>query len=211
MTHGHTKFAYLGDRTDIQTARERRRGFIEEVGRAGHSRPPRFPSRRSFTTRKRRGGPPFSLTSEDLRRPSSPARTSSRSAMRALKELGASKRVALVGFDDFTLADMMEPGVTVIAQHPDRIGKLPPNGCWPGSMATTTLRRPTLSPPSSSKAAPAKSARRHNPFPKRTAPPPNQPERRIMTKTLYAEFTVKAGSEARVAEMMRRTHRARPQ
>ena len=45
--------------------------------------------------------------------------------MRALKEpLGASKRVALMGFDDFTLADMMEPGITVIAQHPERIGKL---------------------------------------------------------------------------------------
>ena len=42
--------------------------------------------------------------------------------MRALKELGAHKRVALVGFDDFTLADMMDPGVTVIAQHPERIG-----------------------------------------------------------------------------------------
>jgi LacI family transcriptional regulator len=32
--------------------------------------------------------------------------------------------VALIGFDDFTLADMMDPGVTVIAQHPERIGKL---------------------------------------------------------------------------------------
>jgi LacI family transcriptional regulator len=44
--------------------------------------------------------------------------------MRALKELGLSKRVALIGFDDFTLADMMDPGITVIAQHPERIGKL---------------------------------------------------------------------------------------
>ena len=35
MAHGHTKLAYLGDRPDIQTARERRRGFIEELGRAG--------------------------------------------------------------------------------------------------------------------------------------------------------------------------------
>ncbi len=31
----HRKLAYLGDRTEIQTARERRRGFIEEMGRAG--------------------------------------------------------------------------------------------------------------------------------------------------------------------------------
>ena len=35
MSRGHTRLAYLGDRTDIQTARERRRGFIEEIGRQG--------------------------------------------------------------------------------------------------------------------------------------------------------------------------------
>lgn len=35
ISQGHTKLAYLGGRTDIQTARERRRGFLEELGRAG--------------------------------------------------------------------------------------------------------------------------------------------------------------------------------
>src|SRR6476620_10019833 len=35
IAHGHTRIAYMGDRTDIQTARERRRGFVEELGRAG--------------------------------------------------------------------------------------------------------------------------------------------------------------------------------
>jgi quinol monooxygenase YgiN len=34
-------------------------------------------------------------------------------------------------------------------------------------------------------------------------PSKTHPDRRTMTKTLYAEFTVKPGSEARVAEMMR--------
>jgi LacI family transcriptional regulator len=31
---------------------------------------------------------------------------------------------ALVGFDDFSLADLLVPGVTVVAQSPDRIGAL---------------------------------------------------------------------------------------
>jgi LacI family transcriptional regulator len=31
-------------------------------------------------------------------------------------------RIALVGFDDFALADMLEPPVTVIAQYPAAIG-----------------------------------------------------------------------------------------
>jgi LacI family transcriptional regulator len=43
-------------------------------------------------------------------------------ALRALRALGLSKRIALVGFDDFPLADMLEPAVTVVAQDPAAIG-----------------------------------------------------------------------------------------
>ena len=32
-------------------------------------------------------------------------------------------KVALVGFDDFVLADLLEPGITVIAQDPAAIGR----------------------------------------------------------------------------------------
>src|SRR6202022_2059608 len=35
LEHGHRRIAYLGDRPEIQTARERHRGFMEELGRAG--------------------------------------------------------------------------------------------------------------------------------------------------------------------------------
>jgi LacI family transcriptional regulator len=125
IAQGHTKLAYLGDRTDIQTARERRRGFIEEVGRAGiaTSSVPVLEGLHDEDSAKRAALQ--LLTSED---PPTAIFSSQNlvtfGVMRALKELGASKRVALVGFDDFTLADMMEPGVTVIAQHPERIGKL---------------------------------------------------------------------------------------
>jgi LacI family transcriptional regulator len=43
-------------------------------------------------------------------------------ALRALRAQGLSRRVALVGFDDFPLADMLEPAVTVVAQDPAAIG-----------------------------------------------------------------------------------------
>jgi LacI family transcriptional regulator len=125
IAQGHTKLAYLGDRTDIQTARERRRGFIEEVGRAAiaTSSVPVLEGLHDEDSARRAALQ--LLTAED---PPTAIFSSQNlvtfGVMRALKELGASKRVALVGFDDFTLADMMEPGVTVIAQHPDRIGKL---------------------------------------------------------------------------------------
>ena len=123
LAHGHTKLAYLGDRTDIQTARERRRGFLEELARAGlptsalpvvdelHDEEA---ARRAALELLNSEDPPTAIfSSQNL---------VTFGTMRALKELGAHKRVALIGFDDFTLADMMDPGVTVIAQHPERIG-----------------------------------------------------------------------------------------
>ena len=38
--------------------------------------------------------------------------------------MGLQHRTALVGFDDFPLADLLEPGVTVVAQDPAAIGTL---------------------------------------------------------------------------------------
>jgi LacI family transcriptional regulator len=37
--------------------------------------------------------------------------------------MGLHHRVALIGFDDFLLADLLEPGITVIAQDPAAIGR----------------------------------------------------------------------------------------
>ena len=125
LEHGHTRVAYLGDRPDIQTARERRRGFMEELARAGvatstvHVREglhDEESARKAAHELFASDNPPTAIfSSQNL---------VTFGVMRALRERAANHRVALVGFDDFTLADMMEPGITVIAQHPDRIGKL---------------------------------------------------------------------------------------
>jgi LacI family transcriptional regulator len=42
---------------------------------------------------------------------------------RVLQSLGLEYRVALVGFDDFPLADLLRPGVSVIAQDPAAMGR----------------------------------------------------------------------------------------
>jgi LacI family transcriptional regulator len=40
-----------------------------------------------------------------------------------LRQRGLQRRVALVGFDDFLLADLLDPGVTVVAQDPVGMGR----------------------------------------------------------------------------------------
>ena len=45
-------------------------------------------------------------------------------AFRALRRLKLHRRIALIGFDDILLADLLEPGITVIAQDPAGIGRL---------------------------------------------------------------------------------------
>ncbi len=44
-------------------------------------------------------------------------------AYRALRRLGLQHKVALVGFDDIPLADLLEPGITVMAQDPAKMGR----------------------------------------------------------------------------------------
>ena len=45
-------------------------------------------------------------------------------ALRALRAAGLRGRIAHVGFDDVLLADLLEPGLTVVAQDPREIGRL---------------------------------------------------------------------------------------
>lgn len=44
--------------------------------------------------------------------------------VRALQRLGLEETVALVGFDEVPLADLIRPGLTVIAQDPDAMGEM---------------------------------------------------------------------------------------
>jgi LacI family transcriptional regulator len=44
-------------------------------------------------------------------------------AFRVLRRLELHRRVALIGFDDIPLSDLLEPGITVIAQDPAAIGR----------------------------------------------------------------------------------------
>jgi len=125
LAHGHRRIAYLGDRIDIQTAGERRRGFLEELGRAGVAtagipvvtglHDEASASRALLALLDSENPPTAVFSSQNL---------VTIGAIRALRERGAHRRIALVGFDDIPLSDLLDPGITVVAQNPQRIGEL---------------------------------------------------------------------------------------
>ncbi|WP_245740045.1 LacI family DNA-binding transcriptional regulator [Nonomuraea maritima] len=116
--HGHRRIAFLGDDPAIFTAAERLRGYREALGELYD---PALVSMRS---------PSPAGVRDDLDRlfalddpPTALFTGNGRYTMTTLRALRG-RRVPLVGFDDFELADLMEPGVTVVAQDPARMGKV---------------------------------------------------------------------------------------
>jgi LacI family transcriptional regulator len=122
---GHSRVAFLGDNHEIYTARERKRGFLEELGRAGLPVSD-APVIDDLTDERAAHDAVRSL----LESPAPPTAVFSSQnlltigAVRGLRELGVQHEVALVGFDDIALADLLEPAITVVAQDPRRIGEL---------------------------------------------------------------------------------------
>src|SRR5207302_4750522 len=43
--------------------------------------------------------------------------------IRALRSMGLERKVALLGFDDVALADVLDPAISVIAQDPQALGR----------------------------------------------------------------------------------------
>jgi LacI family transcriptional regulator len=121
---GHRRIAFLGDREQIFTARERRRGYREALARhlipfdealvctGLESSEPAFRATRALLVLD---DPPTALlTGQNL---------ITGGAVHALRAEGRQQEVAVVGIDDLTLADALEPGVTVIAQDPIGVGR----------------------------------------------------------------------------------------
>ncbi|MDI6098051.1 LacI family DNA-binding transcriptional regulator [Actinoplanes sp. NEAU-A12] len=153
IAHGHRRIAYLGDYTRISTARHRQEGYLAALREAGIDPEPALIIPDLHTTPMaeskvmevlHRTNPPTALfTSQNL---------ITVGAVRALRRLGLHHAVALIGFDDFPLADLLEPAVTVVAQDPAMMGSIaaqtlfrridgddsPPGEYW---IPTTLIRR----------------------------------------------------------------------
>jgi LacI family transcriptional regulator len=125
LAGGHRRIAFLGDLSTISTAAERYAGYVDVIERAG------LAVDDLIVVRDLRGGEAAKAAVEELLRLSSPPTAIFAAqnvlgigAFAGLRAIRRQFDVALVGFDDFPLADLLDPGVTVVAQDPVAIGRL---------------------------------------------------------------------------------------
>lgn len=122
---GHRRIAFLGERRTIATARQRHAGYVQALHAEGIAVDPALARHdlsdvaladAAVMSLMTAANPPTALfTAQNL---------VTIGAVQALRRLGLEGAVALVGFDDFPLADLLTPAVTVVAQDPAEMGRI---------------------------------------------------------------------------------------
>ncbi|WP_260407870.1 LacI family DNA-binding transcriptional regulator [Planomonospora venezuelensis] len=117
IRHGHRRIAFLGDDPSIFTAAERLRGYRRALADAGLGPDDALvamgPAEGSGAALERMLAGPEP--------PTAVLTGNGRITVAVLR--GTRHRPALVGFDDFELADVLSPAVTVVAQDPAGLGR----------------------------------------------------------------------------------------
>lgn len=127
IEHGHERIAFVGDDPTIDSAEERFIGFAEAMSQAGLAVNPKWVSR-ELSDRSRSCDAVKTLL-KSYPDPSAPTALVAGQnfitigAVQALHDLGLQHQVALVGFDDIDLANLVEPGITVMPQSPRELGR----------------------------------------------------------------------------------------
>ncbi|MCF6524369.1 LacI family DNA-binding transcriptional regulator [Streptomyces sp. JJ36] len=122
IAHGHRRIGFIGDQAHIPTAAERLRGYEAAMTEAGLPVLPGWVAPgstdaarvRADATRMLAGDAPVTALFTGNNRVTV-------TAVRVLA--GHAHPVALVGFDDFELADLLSPPVSVVAQDPAQLGR----------------------------------------------------------------------------------------
>jgi LacI family transcriptional regulator len=122
---GHQRIGFLGDQQRIFTATERLRGYREALAEHGIPFDPELVRMELHDSEMASvaagelltaGDPPTALFSAQ--------NLITIGTVQRLRALDLHRKIALVGFDDLTLADAVEPGLTVVAQDAHELGRL---------------------------------------------------------------------------------------
>jgi LacI family transcriptional regulator len=124
IAHGHRRIAFLGDLPSISTAAARLQGYARTLDRAGIAHDPTL-----IRSGLRSAEAATAAAEEILALPEPPTAFFTAQnlltigGVRALRTARLEREVALIGFDDVALADVVEPGISVVAQDPQAIGR----------------------------------------------------------------------------------------
>ncbi|HMG44376.1 MAG TPA: LacI family DNA-binding transcriptional regulator [Acidimicrobiales bacterium] len=120
---GHERIGFLGDRDDIWTAEERYTGYLDALGDARIEPTPSHVRRGVRTAAQATEAARELMTA---RHPPTAIFTGNNmitiGAIAAFSQDDRPRATALVGFDDFPLADRLAPPVTVVQQDPAALG-----------------------------------------------------------------------------------------
>ncbi len=119
---GHRRIAYLGDDQAISTAKDRYRGYREAMDAAIGGVDERLVTLGLHDTEAAEAATIDVLSVEP--QPTALFCSNNRITVGALRALRRRPvELALVGFDDFELADVLEPGITVVTQDVAALGR----------------------------------------------------------------------------------------
>lgn len=124
IDHGHRRIGLISDDPSIATAHERRTGYRNALADNGLAwddslvASARDVADAQAAVRALMAGahPPTALFTA--------RNTTTVGAVMALRELGLQHEIALVGFDELTMAHVLDPPLTTVEQHPAKVGQL---------------------------------------------------------------------------------------
>lgn len=121
LNHGHTRIACVADSAELYTVGERIAGYRDALAAAGAAVDPALIRTGNRDAVQAQTAVEALLARADGSRPTAVFTANNRNTVGALRALaGSDDRIALVGFDDFELADLL--GVTIVRSQPALMG-----------------------------------------------------------------------------------------